>query len=243
MPSQAGLGVHATLDIGRQYALRPDVEWVAEPDYTVDPARAESFYAAIREYWPDIPRGSLQPAYAGVRPKLVGPASPPGDFEIETRDTHGVAHLINLLGIESPGLTSSLAIAKRVAGTVRQCLTMQRPWGIIRAVRPVVVPSAVASSFMDFIDLKTQYQQVRESMNRRMQGGAEHGQYILGPRVRSSSHKSPEYVGVKHCIGASSGTDTLLIALRPYGIGRGDESDHLAVHLHRNGRDDRTRGR
>lgn len=118
MPSEAGLGVHATLDLDGTTRFGPDVEWVAEPDYSVDPARAESFYAAIREYWPDIPRGSLQPAYAGVRPKLVGPASPAGDFEIETRDAHGVAQLINLLGIESPGLTSALAIAKRVAGTV-----------------------------------------------------------------------------------------------------------------------------
>jgi len=95
------------------------VEWVAEPDYRVDPARAESFYAAIREYWPDIPHGSLQPAYAGVRPKLVGPGAAAGDFEIEGPAAHGVAGLVNLLGIESPGLTSSLALAERVAQLAR----------------------------------------------------------------------------------------------------------------------------
>lgn len=116
MPSNAGLGVHATLDLDGTTRFGPDVEWVAEPDYRVDPQRAESFYTAIREYWPDIPDGSLQPAYAGVRPKLVGPGSAAGDFEIEGPADHGVAGLINLLGIESPGLTSSLALAERVAG-------------------------------------------------------------------------------------------------------------------------------
>lgn len=118
LPNSAGLGIHATLELDGTTRFGPDVEWVTEPDYSVDPARAESFYAAIREYWPDLPRGSLQPAYAGVRPKLVGPASAAADFEIETRDAHGVARLINLLGIESPGLTASLAIAERVAGVV-----------------------------------------------------------------------------------------------------------------------------
>lgn len=118
MPNEAGLGVHATLDLDGTTRFGPDVEWVAEPDYRVDPQRAESFYAAIREYWPDIPTGSLQPAYAGVRPKLVGPGSAAGDFEIEGPAAHGVAGLINLLGIESPGLTSSLALAERVARLV-----------------------------------------------------------------------------------------------------------------------------
>lgn len=118
MPSEAGLGIHATLDLDGSTRFGPDVEWVAEPDYSVDPARAESFYVAIREYWPDIPRGSLQPAYAGVRPKLVGPTSLAADFEIETREAHGIVGLINLLGIESPGLTASLAIARYVAGVV-----------------------------------------------------------------------------------------------------------------------------
>ena len=115
MPNEAGLGIHATLDLDGTTRFGPDVEWVAAPDYHVDPARAAAFYAAIREYWPDLPAGSLQPAYAGVRPKLVGPGAAAGDFEIEGPAAHGVAGLINLLGIESPGLTSSLAIAERVA--------------------------------------------------------------------------------------------------------------------------------
>lgn len=115
MPNEAGLGVHATLDLDGTTRFGPDVEWVDAPDYHVDPHRAESFYGAIREYWPDIPSGSLQPAYAGVRPKLVGPGAGAGDFEIEGPAAHGVAGLINLLGIESPGLTSSLALAERVA--------------------------------------------------------------------------------------------------------------------------------
>jgi L-2-hydroxyglutarate oxidase LhgO len=119
MPNEAGLGIHATLDLDGTTRFGPDVEWVSEPDYRVDPARAESFYAAIREYWPDIPDGSLQPAYAGVRPKLVGPGAAAGDFEIEGPAAHGVAGLINLFGIESPGLTSSLALAERVAALAR----------------------------------------------------------------------------------------------------------------------------
>lgn len=118
MPNEAGLGIHATLDLDGTTRFGPDVEWVSEPDYRVDPQRAESFYTAIREYWPDIPDGSLQPAYAGVRPKLVGPGAGAGDFEIEGPAAHGVAGLINLLGIESPGLTSSLALAERVAQLV-----------------------------------------------------------------------------------------------------------------------------
>jgi L-2-hydroxyglutarate oxidase LhgO len=118
MPNSAGLGIHATLDLDGTTRFGPDVEWVDRPDYRVDPARAESFYAAIREYWPTIPPDSLQPAYAGVRPKLVGPGAAPADFEIEGPAQHGVAGLICLLGIESPGLTSSLAIAERVAEQV-----------------------------------------------------------------------------------------------------------------------------
>jgi L-2-hydroxyglutarate oxidase LhgO len=116
MPNNAGLGVHATLDLDGTTRFGPDVEWVDQPEYSVDASRADSFYAAIREYWPTIPQGSLQPAYAGVRPKLVGPGASAGDFEIEGPAQHGVAGLINLLGIESPGLTSSLAIGELVAG-------------------------------------------------------------------------------------------------------------------------------
>jgi L-2-hydroxyglutarate oxidase LhgO len=114
MPSHAGLGVHATLDMDGTTRFGPDVEWVDAPNYSVDAARVETFYAAIREYWPTIPAGSLQPAYAGVRPKLVGAECAAGDFEIEGEASHGVRGLVNLLGIESPGLTSSLAIAEEV---------------------------------------------------------------------------------------------------------------------------------
>ncbi|AMN47433.1 FAD-dependent oxidoreductase [Steroidobacter denitrificans] len=115
MPNEAGLGIHATLDMDGTTRFGPDVEWVEQPDYRVDPQRGESFYAAIREYWPTIPAGSLQPAYAGVRPKLVGPGFAAGDFDIEDAAAHGIPGLINLLGIESPGLTSSLAIGEHVA--------------------------------------------------------------------------------------------------------------------------------
>ena len=115
MPNEAGLGVHATLDLDGTTRFGPDVEWVEEPEYDVQAARANSFYAAIREYWPGLPDNSLQPAYAGVRPKLVGPGSSAGDFEIEDAAAHGIRGLVNLLGIESPGLTSSLAIGEEVA--------------------------------------------------------------------------------------------------------------------------------
>lgn len=115
MPSNAGLGIHATLDLDGTTRFGPDVEWIASPHYDVDAARASSFYAAVREYWPAIPDGSLQPGYAGVRPKLVGPDAPPADFRVEFPRDHGVTGLINLLGIESPGLTSSLAIAEMIA--------------------------------------------------------------------------------------------------------------------------------
>jgi L-2-hydroxyglutarate oxidase LhgO len=119
MPNQAGLGLHATLGLDGVTRFGPDVEWVAAPDYAVDAARAHSFYAAIREYWPGLADGALQPAYAGVRPKLVGPDAKAADFELEGPAQHGVAGLINLLGIESPGLTSSLAIAEDVARMIK----------------------------------------------------------------------------------------------------------------------------
>jgi L-2-hydroxyglutarate oxidase LhgO len=118
MPNNAGLGIHATLDLDGTTRFGPDVEWVDRPDYRVDPARAAAFYTAIREYWPTIPPDSLQPAYSGVRPKLVGPDAAPADFEIEGPQQHAVPGLISLLGIESPGLTSSLAIGELVAGQV-----------------------------------------------------------------------------------------------------------------------------
>jgi L-2-hydroxyglutarate oxidase LhgO len=118
MPIPGGLGVHLTLDLAGQAKFGPDVEWIDAIDYDVDPRRAESFYAAIRTYWPDLPDGVLQPAYAGVRPKIARPGGSTTDFLLQTEKDHGVAGLINLFGIESPGLTASLAIADWVAHRV-----------------------------------------------------------------------------------------------------------------------------
>lgn len=114
MPERAGLGVHLTLDLGGQARFGPDVEWIDALRYDVDPRRADSFYASIRSYWPALPDGALQPAYSGIRPKLVGPGEPAADFMIQGAAQHGVRGLVNLFGIESPGLTASLAIAQRV---------------------------------------------------------------------------------------------------------------------------------
>lgn len=117
----AGLGVHLTLDLGGQAKFGPDVQWVDDPaDLQVNPAAAQTFYAAVRRYWPGLPEGSLQPAYAGMRPKISGPGEPAADFLIQGAQHHGVAGLVNLLGIESPGLTSCLAIADRVAQLLDQ---------------------------------------------------------------------------------------------------------------------------
>ena len=96
----------------------PDVEWVDRLSYTVDPGRSAVFYDAIRRYWPDLEDGALQPAYAGVRPKISGPAEPAADFRIDDAHTHGVRPVVNLFGIESPGLTASLAIASEVASRI-----------------------------------------------------------------------------------------------------------------------------
>lgn len=115
MPEKGGLGVHLTLDLGGQARFGPDVEWIDEIDYSVDPHRADSFYAAIRRYWPELPEDSLQPAYAGIRPKIERPGGPGTDFLIQTEQAHGIPHLVNVFGVESPGLTSSLAIAELVA--------------------------------------------------------------------------------------------------------------------------------
>ncbi|MFW0754160.1 NAD(P)/FAD-dependent oxidoreductase [Pseudomonas sp. H11T01] len=113
-PESAGLGVHMTLDLGGQARFGPDVEWVEKTDYRVDPLRGEAFYQAVRRYWPALPDGSLQPAYSGIRPKITGPTEPAADFVISGPDDHGVPGLVNLFGIESPGLTSCLALAERV---------------------------------------------------------------------------------------------------------------------------------
>jgi L-2-hydroxyglutarate oxidase LhgO len=114
VPEPGGLGVHLTLDLAGQARFGPDVEWVDTIDYAVDPARAERFYPAIRRYWPTLPDGALMPSYSGIRPKIVPPAVARQDFMIQGPRDHGVAGLINLFGIESPGLTSSLAIADYV---------------------------------------------------------------------------------------------------------------------------------
>lgn len=114
MPNEASLGLHATLDLDGRTRFGPDVEWVDTVDYGVDPARAASFYASVREYWPGLPDGALEPAYAGVRPKRVGPGAAAADFLIEGPARHGLPGLVNLIGIESPGLTSSLALGDEV---------------------------------------------------------------------------------------------------------------------------------
>ncbi len=116
VPEPGGLGVHATLDLGGQVRFGPDVEWIEAIDYAVDPRRSERFYAAIRRYWPALPDAALQPAYCGIRPKIGGPAAPAADFVVQGPDETGVAGLWNLYGIESPGLTASLALADHVLG-------------------------------------------------------------------------------------------------------------------------------
>ena len=115
VPHTAGLGIHATLDLGKRVRFGPDVEWIDKIDYSVNPARAPSFYEAIRHYWPRLADGALMPDFAGIRPKLHGPNEPQPDFRIESAADHGLPGLVNLLGIESPGLTSSLAIGDYVA--------------------------------------------------------------------------------------------------------------------------------
>jgi L-2-hydroxyglutarate oxidase LhgO len=119
LPQDAWLGVHLTLDLAGQARFGPDAQWldaasVDAIDYRVDPARAEAFYADVRRYWPGLPDAALQPAYSGVRPKIHGPGEPAPDFSVQGPREHGVAGLVNLFGIESPGLTSCLALADEV---------------------------------------------------------------------------------------------------------------------------------
>lgn len=120
MPDHAGLGVHLTLDLGGQAKFGPDTEWVAAEDYDIDPRRADAFYAAVREYWPALPDNALQPGYTGIRPKIVGPGEDAADFIIAGPGSHGVQGLVNLFGIESPGLTASLAIARETLASLAQ---------------------------------------------------------------------------------------------------------------------------
>ena len=115
VPEKAGLGVHVTVDLGGQIRFGPDVEWIDGLNYDVDPARADAFYSAVRAYYPDLPDGAIQPGYSGIRPKLQAPGEAARDFMVQGPNEHGIPGLINLYGIESPGLTASLAIADRVA--------------------------------------------------------------------------------------------------------------------------------
>lgn len=118
VPEAAGLGVHLTLDLGGQARFGPDVQWVEQEEYDVDIRRADGFYAAIRRYWPGLPDGALAPGYAGIRPKISGPGEPAADFMVSGPAAHGIGGLVNLFGIESPGLTSSMALAEHVTALV-----------------------------------------------------------------------------------------------------------------------------
>ena len=114
MPIPGALGTHYRRDLGGQARFGPDLAYVDAIDYSVDPARSERFYADIRRFWPGLPDGALVPDYAGIRPKLHGPGEPQCDFRITGPDQHGLPGLVSLFGIESPGLTSSLAIGEMV---------------------------------------------------------------------------------------------------------------------------------
>jgi L-2-hydroxyglutarate oxidase LhgO len=114
VPVPGGLGVHLTLDLSGAARFGPDVEWIDTIDYRVDPSAAKAFYSEIRRYWPRLPDDALAPAYAGVRPKICGPGERAADFRIDGPVRHGVPGLVNLFGIESPGLTASLSLAEAV---------------------------------------------------------------------------------------------------------------------------------
>lgn len=118
LPDEAGLGVHGTLDLAGRLKFGPDVEWIEAIDYAVDVSRRDRFVDSIRAYWPDVDPARLAPAYAGIRPKIVGPGAAAADFVIQGRAQHGIAGLVNLFGIESPGLTASLAIAQAVCASL-----------------------------------------------------------------------------------------------------------------------------
>lgn len=114
VPVPGGLGVHITIDLGGQARFGPDVEWIERIEYVVDPRRADSFYDAVRRYWPGLKDGQIQPGYAGIRPKIVPKGAPGQDFVVQGRAVHGIPSLINLFGIESPGLTAAIALAEHV---------------------------------------------------------------------------------------------------------------------------------
>jgi L-2-hydroxyglutarate oxidase LhgO len=120
MPDEAGLGIHATLDLDGSVRFGPDVQWVDDPDYRVDAGRRERFRASIREYWPRVDEVELSPGYAGIRPKIVGPGQQAADFVIAGPREHGVPGFVSLFGIESPGLTAALAIGEWVTALLRE---------------------------------------------------------------------------------------------------------------------------
>jgi L-2-hydroxyglutarate oxidase LhgO len=127
IPEPGGLGVHLTLDMAGQAKFGPDVEWLEidqedQIDYTVDPKRGDGFYAAVRRYWPGLKDGTLQPDYSGVRAKIVPSNAPAGDFYFDGPKQHSLHGLFNLYGFESPGLTSSLAIARHLEGLIKSSL-------------------------------------------------------------------------------------------------------------------------
>jgi L-2-hydroxyglutarate oxidase LhgO len=118
VPIAGGLGVHVTLDLAGRMRFGPDVEFVEREEYSVDPARAAAFYARIRTYWPGLPDGALMPDYSGIRPKITGPGQPQTDFYIDTPAGHGLPGLVQMFGIESPGLTASLSLAEYVVSAI-----------------------------------------------------------------------------------------------------------------------------
>jgi len=120
VPEAAGLGVHVTIDMAGQCRFGPDVQWIDRLDYDVDPKRADVFYAAVRQYWPNLPDGALEPGYAGIRPKLRPAGEPAADFVIQGPADHAIPGLVHLFGIESPGLTASPAIGDAVVRALRE---------------------------------------------------------------------------------------------------------------------------
>jgi L-2-hydroxyglutarate oxidase LhgO len=119
-PVPGGLGIHVTLDMAGRMRFGPDVQWIDDYDFNVDAGRAATFYTAIRTYWPGLPDGTLVPDYAGIRPKLTGQGEPAADFMIDGPADHGLARLVHLFGIESPGLTASLSLAEEAVGRLEE---------------------------------------------------------------------------------------------------------------------------